>query len=147
AQLVRCARKFPDRVAFQHGTRAVTIAELDERAAKQSGVQTTVYLLDGTTGGYLAIVIAVLLIVGLLLEALPTAKWGHTLGKKVCGVQVLDIEGHDTPGMGAAVKRWLVYGVLGVLAIGVVNALWCLIDRPWRQCWHDKVARTFVAEG
>lgn len=116
-------------------------------AAKQSGVQTTVYLLDGTTGGYLAIVIAALLVVGLLVEALPTAKWGHTLGKKVCGVQVLDIEGHDTPGFGAAAKRWLVYGLLGALVVGVVNALWCLIDRPWRQCWHDKAARTFVAEG
>ncbi|WP_030614391.1 RDD family protein [Streptomyces sclerotialus] len=116
-------------------------------AAKQSGVQTTVYLLDGTTGGYLAIVVAVLLVVGLLVEALPTAKWGHTLGKKLCGVRVLDIEGHDIPETGAAVKRWLVYGVLGVLAVGVVNALWCLFDRPWRQCWHDKAARTFVAEG
>ncbi|MFI8998877.1 RDD family protein [Streptomyces sp. NPDC053542] len=116
-------------------------------AAKQSGVQTTVYLLDGTTSGYLAIVIAALLVVGLLVEALPTAKWGHTLGKKVCGVQVLDIEGHETPGFGAAAKRWLVYGLLGALVIGVVNALWCLIDRPWRQCWHDKAARTFVAEG
>ncbi|MEU7483017.1 RDD family protein [Streptomyces sp. NPDC042319] len=116
-------------------------------AAKEAGVQTTVYLLDGTTGGYLAIVIAVLLVVGLLCEALPTAKWGHTLGKKLCGLRVLDIEGHDTPGLAAAIKRWLVYGVLGVLAIGVVNALWCLIDRPWRQCWHDKTARTFVAEG
>ncbi|POX40792.1 RDD family protein [Streptomyces sp. Ru73] len=116
-------------------------------AAKQSGVQTTVYLLDGTTGGYLAIVIAVLLVVGLLYEALPMAKWGFTLGKKVCGVRVLDIEGHDTPEFAAALKRWLVYGVLGVLVVGVVNVLWCLVDRPWRQCWHDKAARTFVAEG
>ena len=32
-----------------------------------------------------------------------------------------------------------------MLAIGVLNALWCLFDRPWRQCWHDKAARTFVA--
>ncbi|GAA0453324.1 RDD family protein [Streptomyces olivaceiscleroticus] len=116
-------------------------------AAKQSGVQTTVYLLDGTTGGYLAIVIAVLLVVGLLYEALPTAKWGHTLGKKLCGLRVLDIEAHDTPEFASAIKRWLVYGVLGVLAVGVVNVLWCLVDRPWRQCWHDKAARTFVAEG
>jgi hypothetical protein len=26
-----------------------------------------------------------------------------------------------------------------------VNVLWCLFDRPWRQCWHDKAAHTFVA--
>ncbi|MFH8347190.1 RDD family protein [Streptomyces sp. NPDC018045] len=115
-------------------------------AAKQSGRQVTVYLLDGTTGPYLAIVLAVLLIGGGLYEVLPTAKWGHTLGKKLCGLKVLDIEGHATPPLPAVVKRWLVYGVLGVLAVGVVNAVWCLFDRPWRQCWHDKIARTFVAE-
>ncbi|RNG17628.1 RDD family protein [Streptomyces botrytidirepellens] len=113
--------------------------------AKQSGETVTVYFLDGTTSGYLAIVLGVLLLGGILLEALPTAVWGRTLGKKLCGVRVLDIEEHDTPSFGAALRRWLVYGVLGVLVVGLVNVLWCLVDRPWRQCWHDKAARTFVA--
>jgi uncharacterized RDD family membrane protein YckC len=120
---------------------------IDEKVetAKQSGETVTVYFLDGTTSGYLAIVLGVLLLGGVLLEALPTAMWGRTLGKKLCGVRVLDIEGHDTPSFGSALRRWLVYGVLGVLVVGVVNVLWCLVDRPWRQCWHDKAARTFVA--
>ncbi|WP_107426589.1 RDD family protein, partial [Streptomyces albireticuli] len=113
--------------------------------AKQSGRTVTVWLLDGTTGTYLGIVLAVLLVAGVVLEALPTAKWGRTLGKKLCGVRVLDIESHDTPGFGAALRRWLVYGVLGILGAGVLGVLWCLFDRPWRQCWHDKAARTFVA--
>ncbi|MET7901328.1 RDD family protein [Streptomyces sp. NPDC005355] len=113
--------------------------------AKRTGETVTVYFLDGTTGGYLGIVLGLLLVLGIVLEALPTAKWGLTLGKRVCGVRVLDIEGHDTPTFGAALRRWLVYGVLGLLAIGVVNVLWCLFDRPWRQCWHDKAACTFVA--
>ncbi|MEU2869980.1 RDD family protein [Streptomyces olivoreticuli] len=113
--------------------------------AKQSGQTVTVWLLDGTTGPYLGIVLAVLLVAGLVYEALPTAKWGRTPGKKLCGVRVLGIESHDTPSFGQAVRRWLVYGVLGMLAVGVLNALWCLFDRPWRQCWHDKAARTFVA--
>ncbi|MFE2673685.1 RDD family protein [Streptomyces hygroscopicus] len=120
---------------------------IDEKVetAKQSGETVTVYLLDGTTGGYLGIVLGLLLVLGVVLEALPTAKWGLTLGKKLCGVRVLDIEEHDSPSFGAALRRWLVYSVLGVLVIGVVNVVWCLFDRPWRQCWHDKVARTFVA--
>ncbi len=118
-------------------------AKLEE--ARQSGETVTVWLLDGTTGTYLAIVLAVLLVGGVLYEALPTAKWGRTLGKKLFGVRVLDIESHDTVRFGAALRRWLVYGVLGVLAVGVFNVLWCLFDRPWRQCWHDKAARTFVA--
>ncbi|MFE1176678.1 RDD family protein [Streptomyces sp. NPDC058773] len=116
-------------------------------AAKQSGRQVTVYLLDGTTTPVFATILAVLLLGGALYEALPTLKWGRTLGKKLCGVRVLDIESHDTPTLGAALKRWFLYSVLGVLAVGVLNVVWCLFDRPWRQCWHDKLARTFVASG
>ncbi|WP_260638969.1 RDD family protein [Streptomyces angustmyceticus] len=116
-------------------------------AAKQSGRQVTVYLIDGTTIPVFATILAVLLLGGALYEVLPTLKWGRTLGKKLCGVRVLDIESHDTPPLGAALRRWFVYSVLGVLVVGVVNVLWCLFDRPWRQCWHDKAARTFVAAG
>ncbi|WP_328386592.1 RDD family protein [Streptomyces sp. NBC_00400] len=116
-------------------------------AAKQSGRQMTVYLIDGTTIPVFATILAVLLLGGALYEALPTLKWGRTLGKKLCGVRVLDIESHDSPALGAALRRWFVYSVLGVLVVGVLNVLWCLFDRPWRQCWHDKVARTFVASG
>ncbi|MGW4385640.1 RDD family protein [Streptomyces sp. NPDC004685] len=127
------------------GTKAVDHIDGKIDAAKASGREATVWLLDGTTGAYLGIVLAVLLVAGVLYEALPTAKWGRTLGKKVCGLQVRDIEEHEAPTFGAALRRWLVYGVTGLLAIGVVGVLWCLFDRPWRQCWHDKAARTFVA--
>ncbi|WP_030382802.1 MULTISPECIES: RDD family protein [unclassified Streptomyces] len=114
-------------------------------AAKQSGETVTVWLLDGTTSVYAGIVLAVLLIAGALYEALPTAKWGRTLGKKLCGLQVRDIEAHEPPSFAAALRRWLVYSVPGLLAIGVVGVAWCLFDRPWRQCWHDKASHTFVA--
>ncbi|MFG3285740.1 RDD family protein [Streptomyces sp. NPDC048111] len=114
-------------------------------AAKLSGRTVTVYLLDGTTAGFLGIVLGAFLVLGLLYEALPTAKWGRTLGKRLCGVQVRGIESYEPPTFGQAARRWLVYGVLGLLVVGVVNVLWCLFDRPWRQCWHDKAAHTFVA--
>ncbi|MGX9887129.1 RDD family protein [Streptomyces sp. NPDC002276] len=114
-------------------------------AAKLSGRTETVWLLDGTTAAYLGIVLAVLLLFGVLYEALPTAKWGRTLGKKLCGLEVRGIESHEPPGFGGALRRWLVYSVPGVLGIGIVGVAWCLFDRPWRQCWHDKAAHTFVA--
>lgn len=114
-------------------------------AARLSGETVTVWLVDSTTASLAGAVLGAFLVLGILLEALPTAKWGRTLGKKLCGLDVRDIESHDAPGFGAALRRWLVYGVLGLLVIGVANVLWCLIDRPWRQCWHDKAARTFVA--
>ncbi|MET9095912.1 RDD family protein [Streptomyces cyaneofuscatus] len=132
-------------VAIPLGTQAMDHIDRKITAAKQTGETVTVWLLDSTTGTLLGALIAAFLVLGFLLEALPTAKWGRTLGKKVFGLDVRDIESHDTPSLGAALRRWLVYGVLGLLVIGVANVLWCLIDRPWRQCWHDKAARTFVA--
>ncbi|MGW4628095.1 RDD family protein [Streptomyces rubiginosohelvolus] len=125
--------------ALDHIDRKIT-------AAKETGETVTVWLLDSTTGVLLGALLAAFLLLGFLLEALPTAKWGRTLGKKLFGLDVRDIESHDTPSLGAALRRWLVYGVLGLLVLGVVNVLWCLFDRPWRQCWHDKAARTFVAD-
>ncbi|GAB7108717.1 hypothetical protein JCM4814A_70310 [Streptomyces phaeofaciens JCM 4814] len=114
-------------------------------AAKLTGETVTVWLLDGTTSVYLGIVLAVLLVFGVVYEALPTARWGRTLGKKLLGLEVRDIEGHQPPSFGAALRRWLVYSVPGLLVIGVVGVLWGLFDKPWRQCWHDKAAHTFVA--
>ncbi|MDQ0943112.1 RDD family protein [Streptomyces sp. V1I1] len=121
-------------------------AHVDDKieAAKQSGETVTVWLVDSTTVGHLGIILGALLVLGVLYEALPTAKWGRTLGKKLCGLTVWDIESHEPPSFGAALRRWLVYSVLGVIALGVLNVLWCLFDRPWRQCWHDKAAHTFV---
>lgn len=127
------------------GTRALDHVNEKIDAAKLSGETVTVWLLDGTTSAYLGIVLAVLLVFGVLYEALPTAKWGRTLGKKLLGLDVRDIEGGDPPTFGAALRRWLVYSVPGLLAIGVVGVVWGLFDKPWRQCWHDKAAHTFVA--
>ncbi|MGV9528236.1 RDD family protein, partial [Streptomyces cellulosae] len=114
-------------------------------AAKLSGRTVTVWLLDGTTSVHLGIVLAVLLLGGVVLEVLPTVKWGRTLGKRLMGIEVRDIEAHEAPEFGAALRRWLVYSVPGLLVFGIVGVLWCLFDKPWRQCWHDKAAHTFVA--
>jgi uncharacterized RDD family membrane protein YckC len=127
------------------GTKAADHINEKIDAAKLSGRTVTVWLLDGTTSVYLGIVVAVLLVAGVLYEALPTAKWGRTLGKKLLGLEVRDIEGHEPPEFGASLRRWLVYSVPGLLGIGLVGVAWCLFDRPWHQCWHDKAAHTFVA--
>ncbi|MFF2407380.1 RDD family protein [Streptomyces sp. NPDC058092] len=132
-------------IGFPFLSRAMDHIDEKINAAKLSGETVTVWLVDSTTAGLFGAVLGVFLVLGVLLEALPTAKWGRTLGKKLCGLDVRDIESHEAPSFAAALRRWLVYGLLGVLVIGVVNVLWCLFDRPWRQCWHDKAAHTFVA--
>jgi uncharacterized RDD family membrane protein YckC len=113
--------------------------------ARRSGETVTVWLIDGTTAVQLGIVLAVAIVTGLLYEVLPTAKWGRTLGKQLLGLRVLDVESQYEPGFRAALRRWLTHTVLDGLVIGFLGLAWCLFDRPWRQCWHDKVARTFVA--
>ncbi|AWW39349.1 membrane protein [Streptomyces sp. AS58] len=127
------------------GTKALDHVQAKIEEAELSGRTVTVWLLDGTTSVYLGVILAVLLLSGVLYEALPTAKWGRTAGKRLFGLEVRDIEGHEPPSFGAAVRRWLVFSVPGLLCVGVVGVLWCLFDKPWRQCWHDKAAHTFVA--
>lgn len=114
--------------------------------ARLTGATVRVWLIDGTTGAQLGAVLAVFLVAGLLLEVLPTTKWGRTAGKKLTGLKVLDIEGQLPPSFGASLRRWLTQNVLNLVAVGVVGLAWCLFDRPWKQCWHDKAARTFVAQ-
>jgi uncharacterized RDD family membrane protein YckC len=133
--------------AFPFAGDAVDHIEAKTDAVRRAGETKQVWLIDGTTGGYLAIVLGALVLFGLLYEVLPTRSWGRTLGKKMFGLKVLTMEQHGRPGFGSALMRWLTHGVLWLVAVGVLNVLWCLFDRPWRQCWHDKVAGTFVSRG
>ena len=75
------------------GVRAVDHIRQKIDAARLSGHEVTVWLLDGSTGTSLAVVLAVLLLAGVVYEVLPTVKWGRTLGKKLCGLEVRDIAG------------------------------------------------------
>ncbi|MFD6974900.1 RDD family protein, partial [Streptomyces sp. NPDC059949] len=109
-------------------------------AARASGRTTTVWLFDGIIAGHVGLVLGAVLLFGILYEALPTACWGRTLGKKLLGVRVLAASTQRPPSFGAALRRWLVYAFLGL-----PGSLWCLVDRPRRQAWHDKAAKTYVA--
>jgi uncharacterized RDD family membrane protein YckC len=131
--------------AMPLGTAAYHHAKDKVDQARLTGRSVQVWLIDGTTGLQLGAVLATFLVAALLLEVLPTAKWGRTLGKRLVGLRVLDIEAQLPPGFGASLRRWLTRTVLDLLVVGVAGLAWCLFDRPWKQCWHDKAARTFVA--
>ena len=116
-------------------------------ARQLSGAVTTVWLVDPTVLANAWRLLLVVLAVGLVYEALPVTLWGRTLGKALFGLRVLDRRSKQVPGLAPALSRWLSYQLLLVLLVGVLDTAWCLVDRPWRQCWHDKLSDTFVTAG
>lgn len=77
------------------------------------------------------------------------AAFGRSIGHRVLGLRIVRFTGARRIGVGRAVLRYLAfYGVNVVPVLGslfmLVNYLWCLFDKPYRQCLHDKVAGTFV---
>ncbi|MFD5677992.1 RDD family protein, partial [Streptomyces sp. NPDC127040] len=109
-------------------------------AARAGGRTTTVWLFDTTIATDVGLVLGAVLLFGVFYEVLPTARWGRTPGKKLLGVRVLAVGTLRPPTVGAALRRWLVYALLGV-----PGSLWCLFDRPRRRGWHDRAAGTYVS--
>ncbi|HUR86461.1 MAG TPA: RDD family protein [Solirubrobacteraceae bacterium] len=73
-----------------------------------------------------------------VLEGSPS---GQTLGKKACGIRVIDYATGGSIGMGRAFIRWIGKQISGiVLALGY---LWMLWDKE-KQTWHDKMANSVV---
>lgn len=118
----------------------------DARAGRPS---TDVNIYDGTTLKLMGILAAVGLVVAFLYEVPQLAVWGATLGKRACRIRVVRLDGVPQPGFGVAVKRWLATTMAPLVPFvgGIYNlldSLWLLWDRPFRQCLHDKFAKTAV---
>ncbi|PKV90043.1 uncharacterized protein DUF2510 [Streptomyces sp. TLI_146] len=116
--------------------------QIDQAAA--AGESVSVSLLDGTTGVLWAAVLAVALIIGVLYEVLPTARWGRTPGKWLFALAVVDSETLTPPGVRRATRRYLMRFALNVMVIGFLVGLRPLVALPRRQGLHDKAAHTWV---
>lgn len=75
---------------------------------------------------------------------------GQTLGKMALRIRVARLADGGIPGA-AGWGRAAVYvlpGMLSAVLIGplfwLLNVLWCTWDKPYRQCLHDKAAKTVV---
>ncbi|MFJ1794905.1 RDD family protein [Kitasatospora griseola] len=110
-------------------------------AARLTGRQHQVWLLDQVVLGRLGVVLGVLLLFALLYQVLPVARTGQTFGKRLARIRVVAAGGTRPPGFGRALLRWLVGGLGTVLLVGLVAPL---LDRPARRGWHDRAARTRV---
>ncbi|GGQ81294.1 RDD family protein [Kitasatospora griseola] len=110
-------------------------------AARLTGRQHQVWLLDQVVLGRLGVVLGVLLLFALLYQVLPVARTGQTFGKRLARIRVVAAGGARPPGFGRALLRWLVGGLGTVLLVGLFAPL---LDRPARRGWHDRAARTRV---
>ncbi|MFJ5234275.1 RDD family protein [Kitasatospora sp. NPDC088391] len=110
-------------------------------AARVTGRQHQVWLLDGAVLGRIGILLGVLLVFGLLYQVLPIARTGQTFGKRLARVRVVAAGGSRPPGFGRSLLRWPLRGLGTLLLLGPLAAL---LDRPARRGWHDRLARTRV---
>jgi uncharacterized RDD family membrane protein YckC len=100
--------------------------------------------------GQQLLLVVLLFVVYFVYEGAMTATRGQTLGKIALGIRAARLADGGVPGR-AGWLRAAVYslpGVLAVILIGpllwLLDSLWCTWDRPYRQCLHDKAAKTVV---
>ncbi|MCE7082546.1 RDD family protein [Streptomyces sp. ST2-7A] len=91
----------------------------------------------------------VYLLVYFVYEGLMLANRGQTLGKMLLGIRVSMLDNGSIPAGNPGWTRAAVYSLPQLVpCLGTLFWLWnvlsCTWDRPYRQCVHDKAARTVV---
>jgi uncharacterized RDD family membrane protein YckC len=72
---------------------------------------------------------------------------GQTVGKRVLKLRIVPLDPNQPLDRGVLARRWLVSSPGGLVpGLGLLNVLWCLWDQPYRQCLHDKFAKTVVVK-
>jgi uncharacterized RDD family membrane protein YckC len=72
---------------------------------------------------------------------------GQTLGKRVMKITVIPLQPGAPLTRGAMAKRWgvsLLFNLLSNCYVGLLDPLWLLWDKPYKQTLHDKAASTVV---
>ncbi|HEX6970533.1 MAG TPA: RDD family protein [Micromonosporaceae bacterium] len=70
---------------------------------------------------------------------------GQTVGKRVAKVRIVPLDPHESLTRRHLTYRFLTeFGMRVVSVLAWIDGLWQLWDKPYRQCLHDKAARTVV---
>ena len=93
-------------------------------------------------------VVIVLLGLQYLYEVEIPMRWnGQTPGKRALKIAIVAFEPHTALGRRALTYRFLVtfaFNLLSNCYVGFLDSLWLLWDKPYKQCLHDKAAKTVV---
>ncbi|MFE5210557.1 RDD family protein [Streptomyces sp. NPDC056600] len=77
----------------------------------------------------------------------PVMIWerGATYGKRICGLRVARVGDGEDLSFRRAWLRWFMSFFMGFVPfLGLLDGLWCLWDKPFQQCLHDKAADSVV---
>ena len=92
--------------------------------------------------------ITVISVVVSMLYQLPQNKaWGRTVGKRALGIRIRPLAADVPLSWGQVIARWGVFEAFSIVLGGLpllIDCLWPLWDKPWRQALHDKAAKTIV---
>jgi uncharacterized RDD family membrane protein YckC len=96
--------------------------------------------------GVMALLVLLSSLLSYLYEVELMFRSGQTIGKRVMKIRVIPLDPAQPLTRGHAFKRFLVANVAAGLVPGLawVDGLWQLWDQPYRQCLHDKFAKTLV---
>lgn len=71
---------------------------------------------------------------------MESSKMQATIGKKICGIKVIDMSG-NTVKFKNAVVRYLVHAIsIGVFGLGI----WAIAKNKRKQGWHDSIVDCYV---
>jgi uncharacterized RDD family membrane protein YckC len=131
----------------------VTVAMLVVAGVIVGGGVALIIAIAGDDSPILPILIVtgiIVIVVGLqyVYEVEIPLRWnGQTPGKRVLKIAIAPLEPNTPLGRGQLAYRFVILLVFNLLAncyIGLLDPLWCLWDKPYRQCLHDKPAKTLV---
>ncbi|NUQ96228.1 MAG: RDD family protein [Streptomyces sp.] len=91
------------------------------------------------------LLVAWIVLSGVLYFPFSIWQYGSTLGKRICKVRIVRRGTGQPVGFWRALIREVVWPVANFIPVfGWLNSLWCLWDKPYRQCVHDKIADTMA---
>jgi uncharacterized RDD family membrane protein YckC len=95
--------------------------------------------------GLFALIIVLSLAMSYAYEVEMMWRRGQTIGKRVMKIQVVMLDPAAPLTRWVAVKRYGIQILCGfVPGLSLIDGLWQLLDKPYRQCLHDKVVATAV---